>query len=79
MDELFLRERREAYLDPGLALDVAILRLSLGAGPICTNNRVPTNRIKPGMNGVSRSAPFLAILFLTRAGIAGTVLLNEVQ
>jgi hypothetical protein len=34
--------------------------------------------MKPGMNGVSRGASFLAILFLTRAGITGTLLLNEI-
>ena len=39
-----------AYLDAGLALDVAILRLSLGAGPNFTYNVGESSPIQAGLN-----------------------------
>jgi len=40
-----------AYLDAGLALDIAILRLSLGAGPIFTYNFGESSPMQAGLNG----------------------------
>jgi hypothetical protein len=39
-----------AYLDAGLALDVAILRLSLGAGPNFTYNFGESSPVQAGLN-----------------------------
>jgi len=39
-----------AYLDAGVALDVAILRLSLGAGPNFSNNFGQDHPIQAGLN-----------------------------
>ena len=39
-----------AYLDAGVALDVAILRLSLGAGPNFTYNFGESSPVQAGLN-----------------------------